>query len=282
MPPFLPPEILTEILSYITDKAYSQRDLYSCCLISKSWYYVAVWELYKRPQIRSSNFQLFVRTLCPSLNVHVKRSTLSDLVRVLDMSALGHDSSKSTTGRLLSRTKAGLVEFVAPQTSLGVNSFAALSRCDRLTKLDLSLVSESIRMSDLDHALQRLAHLTHLSFPRSANQFDTAQDAWNFHWPKTLTTLYLSGGATATFLDHIVRKVPPNIPMALETLHISHNPSLRSAVLRSLLFAVGALPTFTNLSVHHVPHVDRGTMDDIIFVCPHLTSLSLTADFLTD
>jgi hypothetical protein len=42
---------------------------------------------------------LFVRTVCPSVLAHIKPSSLSGLVRVLDLSHIVHNSNKATTAR---------------------------------------------------------------------------------------------------------------------------------------------------------------------------------------
>lgn len=113
----LPPEIIIHILSYIPRRPSSQSTLYSCCLLSRQWYAVAVHRLYHSPCITGKNFKKFVATICPSVNAHVRKSDLADLVRRLDMGSLVHDGSKSLTARLLGRVKVMLEEFVAPQAS---------------------------------------------------------------------------------------------------------------------------------------------------------------------
>ena len=113
----LPPEIILYILSFIPVRPENQSTLCTCCLLSRDWYSSAIPLLYRSPSITSKNFRLFVRTICPSINVHVRKSELAGLVRRLDMGSLVHDGSKSVTARLLGRVKEGLEEFVAPQTS---------------------------------------------------------------------------------------------------------------------------------------------------------------------
>ena len=113
----LPPEIILQILSYIPREPHSQSYLHACCLISRSWYSAAIPFLYHSPHITGKNFKQFVATVCPSVNAHIRKSELADLVRRLDMGNLVHDGSKSLTARLLGRVKGGLEEFVAPQAS---------------------------------------------------------------------------------------------------------------------------------------------------------------------
>lgn len=113
----LPPEIIIHILSYIPRRPSTQSTFYSCCLLSRQWYAAAVHRLYHTPYISGKNFKQFVNTICPSVNAHVRKSDLAELVRRLDMGNLVHDGSKSLTARLLGRVKPMLEEFVAPQAS---------------------------------------------------------------------------------------------------------------------------------------------------------------------
>ena len=113
----LPAEIILQILSYVPKDSKSQSHLHACCLISRSWYSAAVPLLYHSPHITGKNFKQFVATVCPSINAHIRKSELAELVRRLDMGNLVHDGSKSLTARLLGRVKGGLEEFVAPQAS---------------------------------------------------------------------------------------------------------------------------------------------------------------------
>ena len=117
-PLHLPSELLLQILTHLSphDEFY-QPDLFSLTLVSHAWYAAAIPLLYHSPRISGRNFKSFVNTVCPSINAHVRRSALADLVRRLDMSRLVHDGSKSLTARLLGRVKGGLEVFVAPQAS---------------------------------------------------------------------------------------------------------------------------------------------------------------------
>ena len=115
--PILPAELLFNILSHLSRQPKIQPSLYSFCLVSRSWYAAGVYDLYRAPTLAGSRYLLFVRTVCPSINLHVRKNGLAALVRKLDMSRVVHEGSKSITGRLLGRVKGGLEEFVAPQTS---------------------------------------------------------------------------------------------------------------------------------------------------------------------
>ncbi|TVY60886.1 F-box protein, partial [Lachnellula suecica] len=164
----LPTEILTEILSYIPLRPASQPLFWACTLVSRSWYAASIARLYSRPHLHGGNFHRFVDTVCPSKNANIRHSALAPLVRRLDMGELVHNASKSLTARLLGRLKGNIEEFVAPQASFGINSFAALSKCSRLRHLDLSLISASISNKLLFQTLKNLQDLETLFFPRSS------------------------------------------------------------------------------------------------------------------
>ena len=110
----LPQELLQQTFSYLSR---NQKALHACSLTSASWYSASIAFLYESPEITGKNYDAFVQAICPSVNAHVRRNGLADMVRVLDMSSLVHNGSKSLTARLLGRVKTGLEEFVAPQAS---------------------------------------------------------------------------------------------------------------------------------------------------------------------
>ena len=110
----LPQELLQQVFSYLVG---NQKTLHACSLTSSSWYSASIAYLYENPTITGKNYNSFVQAICPSVNAHVRRNGLADLVRRLDMSSLVHNGSKSMTARLLGRVKTRLEEFVAPQAS---------------------------------------------------------------------------------------------------------------------------------------------------------------------
>ncbi len=110
----LPQEVLQQVFYYL---ATNQKTLHACSLTSSSWYSASVAYLYENPTITGKNYDSFVRAICPSVNAHVRRNGLAELVRRLDMSSLVHNGSKSMTARVLGRVKTRLEEFVAPQAS---------------------------------------------------------------------------------------------------------------------------------------------------------------------
>ena len=110
----LPQELLQHIFSYLSG---NQKALHACSLTSSSWYSASIAYLYEAPVITGKNYDAFVQAICPSVNAHVRRNGLADMVKSLDMSSLVHNGSKSLTARLLGRVKTALEEFVAPQAS---------------------------------------------------------------------------------------------------------------------------------------------------------------------
>lgn len=113
--PHLPPEILLHVAKHTT----AQEDLWACSLVSRSWYTASVGRLYGNPYLTGRNFELFVRTICPSINPRVQRTALSSLVRILNMRRLGYHASKSLLSRLLGRVKDSLEVFIGPQGPFG-------------------------------------------------------------------------------------------------------------------------------------------------------------------
>ena len=127
--PPLPLEVIDNILSFIPRVPASQPTLHACTLVSRVWYPAAIGRLYEEPTITGRNYDLFTKSICPSINAHIRKNGLAELVRVLDLSLLVHHGSKSLTARLLGRVKVGLEEFVAPQASFGLVKRPQQCRC---------------------------------------------------------------------------------------------------------------------------------------------------------
>ncbi|RDL36017.1 Uncharacterized protein BP5553_06629 [Venustampulla echinocandica] len=273
----LPTEIITQILSYLPRRAPSQSTFYSCSLVSRAWYSAAVTFLYERPYLTGGNFNSFVQTVCPSKNAHIRKSPLSILVKRLDMSALVHNSSRSLTARLLGRLKGNIEEFVAPQSSFGINSFAALSKCTKLHFLDLSLISASISNRLLFQALKSLEDLEILFFPRSSSRDERdLEDSIPYIWPPKLKALHLAGGVDDYFLTtHLA-----NLPSCVEKLSIQHCSQVHGSPLRVALGRIG--PQLQHLTIRHpMPRLAPGDLDYLLSQCPKLIALRVSADYIT-
>lgn len=133
--PYLPAEIVLQIIFVVRDAGNSQSTLWACTLVSRLWYSVAMQALYEYPEIVGRNFQSFVGTICPAKKSRVNTNQLSNLVTTLDMSMLVHDGSKSLTARLLGRCKKNLKAFVAPQATFGYVHRSSSYWCILLTSL---------------------------------------------------------------------------------------------------------------------------------------------------
>ena len=278
-PIHLPDEIIIQILEYISHSRHCQPTLASCCLLSHQWYDASVPLLYRHPQLYGKNFDPFVRAICPSINLHVRKSPLAHLVRRLDMGSLVHQGSKSMTARLLGRTKGNLQAFVAPVASFGHNCLPALSKCQTLTHLDLSLVSESPPLPDLFKSISHLALLTSLRLPRSSG-FGVHHSASTLSltcWPPNLLDLTISGGIDAHFLHGVVA-----LPTTLRHLSISHCPLAKGhAVTHLLRTAVAPLPQLESLKIAHMPRLSSHALDDVLFLLPQIRRLSVSVDYVT-
>lgn len=277
-PVYLPDEIIIDILSYISrDEASSQHTLWACCLLSRQWYNAAVPLLYERPRIEGRGFDPFVSAICTSINIHVKHSPLSRLVKVLDMHRLVHESSKKLTARLLGRTKESLEVFIAPQASFAINCYPALSKCSKLRILDLSLVSEATPLQTLFNTVKSLSNLEMLRLPRCSGFGTSTVDPDSIRWPPNLHSLYLAGGIDAHFLYGIV-----HFPPTLHDLTMEHCTQAKGPAVRQLLatMSVAQVP-LTSLRISSMPRFGINTLDVILAFFPDLEHLSVSVDYIT-
>ncbi|KAL9603547.1 MAG: hypothetical protein Q9219_001049 [cf. Caloplaca sp. 3 TL-2023] len=229
----LPSEILYKIVSNVELSSSRQHDLWAMALVSRSFYFTAISSLYQKPAIWGRNFQLFVRTICPSINAHVRKTSFSTMVKELDMSRLVHDSCKSLTARILSRLKEGLEVLVAPRAS-----FANLACLEKLSfrcrddaakqRLDLRwpLGLKSLIVTGLisDDSLQHL-----FSLPRSLTSL-TLYQSLPFHPDQMKKLLEVIGSSLISF--HVDSAQPFSHPECLidflpylpnlRTLHVCH------------------------------------------------------------
>ncbi|KAI5357554.1 Putative F-box domain, leucine-rich repeat domain superfamily [Septoria linicola] len=275
-PVYLPDEIIIQIVEHVAQFRSAQITLASCCRLSRQWYSAAVPLLYTNPWIDGKNFDAFVRAICPSKNLHVRKSPLAEFVKVLDMSHLVYSGDKATTARLLSRTKGNIEEFVAPQATFGMNSFAALAKSRGLKVLDLSLVSESPPLVDLFKTISGLTKLSRLRLPRSAG-FSQGFNAAAMTWPPNLEDLCLSGGIDVHFLQGVV-----SFPDSLRSLTVEHCPMAKTgAILHLLRTAMRPLPNLEILKLSNLPRLIGNSLDDVLVILPGLTKLSISVDYIT-
>nr|OQO32668.1 hypothetical protein B0A51_00046 [Rachicladosporium sp. CCFEE 5018] len=275
-PVHLPDEIIIRILEYLAALPDAQTSLASVCLLSRQYYSAAIVFLYRQPILYGKNFDPFTRAICPSINLHVRRSPLSKLVRILDLGRLVHQGSKSVTARLLGRTKEHLEYFRAPQASFAVNCLPALAKCQSLRTLDLSLVSESPPLADLLRTVARIDSLLHLCLPRSSG-FGVHSRPTAFAWPAKLEHLALSGGID----DHFSRGVVA-FPITLRSLTLEHCPHAKGfAVLHLLRTAVQTLPRLEEVRIAYMPRLSSHALDSILLLLPQISKLSISVDYIT-
>ncbi|KAM3068442.1 hypothetical protein ACMFMG_009581 [Clarireedia jacksonii] len=273
----LPLEIISHILSFIPIRASNQSTFHACTLVSRLWYSASIALLYQRPYLTGGNFNSFVTTVCPSKNAHIRQSHLAVLVRRLDMGELVHNSSKSLTARLLGRLKGNIEEFVAPQASFAINSFAALSKCTKLRHLDLSLISASISNDLLFQTLKNLTELETLFFPRSSSSDAQNREKKPYSWPPKLKALHLAGGVD----DHFLHTHLSNVPTALTHFSIQHCSMVYSFALLSTLETIGL--RLQHLTIRHpMSRIGGGALDHVLLSCPSLIAFRISADFITN
>jgi hypothetical protein len=272
----LPTEIISHILSYIPRQEATQSTFWACTLVSRAWYSSSIGILYERPYLHGGNFSQFATTVCPSKNAHIRLSALATLVRRLDMGELVHNSSKSLTARLLGRLKGNIVEFVAPQASFAINSFAPLSKCTKLRHLDLSLISASISNKLLFQTLTHLLDLETLFFPRSSS-LDADRSSTPYTWPPKLKALHLAGGVNDYFLETHLTNTPPS----LQRLSIQHCSQIHTHSLLETLTTLG--PQLTQLTIRHpMSQLPVAALDYILLLCPSLIAFRISADFISN
>jgi hypothetical protein len=113
---YLPPELLLAILSLIPLQGCAQETLHSCCLVSRSWYSVAVTLLYRSPIITMGKYHLFNRTLCPPQKHQNHKNMLSEYVKTLNLRGCCYGFPDDSMEKLLGEVRRGLEVFVAPDT----------------------------------------------------------------------------------------------------------------------------------------------------------------------
>ncbi|KAL6712525.1 hypothetical protein ACN47E_000402 [Coniothyrium glycines] len=276
---YLPDEILLEVLVFLNgwDVRERQTALARFAAVNRQWYDVAIRPLYESPYLTGSAYELFVRTLCPSVMPHIKPTALSSLIKVLDLSYIVHQGNKSTTARLLGRTKASLEVFIAPQASFAINCWASLSKCLRLRILDLSLVSECISFQSLNQTLRQLTDLEHLCLPRCSSNYEGASVSISVRWPPRLQHLSLSGSVSGKFLWDL-RRQPDNFPPTFTSLSVLHSPGLDATGIKPLLCNLAE--QLTTVELRDLPAVKQGRFNGVLDWLPNVTSLTIALDYI--
>ncbi|KAL8766812.1 MAG: hypothetical protein Q9194_006161 [Teloschistes cf. exilis] len=275
--PALPLEILEQVATHVNDLESEdgswlvrQRGLWAMTLVSRTWYAAAITKLYHSPGIRGKNFQLFVRTLCPSINPHIRKTDLSTMIKVLNMSYLVHDGSKSLTSRILGRVKDGLEVFVAPQASFAVNCLAALSKCLHLWKLDLSFIAQTVSIRQLLNSTSKCSQLKWLSIKCDDGSPDDKNSPFPFfEWPPSLKTLVVSGPLSDETLIRF-----GVLPKSLTDLTFSQCPKISRIAVFWLLKDTSQLESLT--IGRRTTNVDCAWLIDWLWALPKLRRLNFT------
>ncbi|KAL8691516.1 MAG: hypothetical protein Q9218_003282 [Villophora microphyllina] len=274
----LPAEILIQVAEYVNHStcrgsgsgAPNQRGLWAMTMVSRSWYAAAVPELYRSPEISGKNFKMFVRTLCPSINPHIRKTDFSDMVKVLDMSYLVHDGSKSLTSRILGRVRDGLEAFVAPQASFAtsINCLASLSKCVHLRKLDLSFIAHTVGITQLLRSISKLTQLEWASL--KCDDGEAALEPADFVWPPNLKKLEISGSLSNDTLRRF-----RSLPASVVDLKFSYCTKINR---RTLLGLLGEFDDqLESLTIgRHNNYVPCGLLADWLQALPKLCRLQIT------
>lgn len=118
----LPPELLIQIISEISNEESSQSSLHACTLVSRRWYSSAIMFLYEAPDLNNGNIQKFLHVICPSSSSDRRNDGLSQMIKRLDLSTVMDELSKSAMARLLGRVKHNLELLIAPPKSFAYAS----------------------------------------------------------------------------------------------------------------------------------------------------------------
>jgi len=220
---YLPDEVLDLIITFVRQNRSStvaQKDLWACCLVSRDWYSSAIKHLYQAPVLSSRNFAEFARTLSPSIASRSRRIGLEDFVQHLDMGMLAYESKRSTTSRLISRTKNSLRTFIGPSVSFSTTSLAPLSKCTCLQQLDLSRDEYDFDLSQLMRSIKSIASLTWLNLSKNCltshyeNNYDRIAQQKAEFWPPSLTFLQFNEShmhTTAGLWNILLTSLPPGL-----------------------------------------------------------------------
>lgn len=315
----LPPEVLQSIFSHVKN---DQPTLHASTLVTRTWYQSAISYLYANPIIDGSNFDPFVRAICPSVNAHIRTNGLAELVRRLDMSRLVHNGSKSLTARLLGRVKGSLEEFVAPQASFAYVCLARdLIRDMKPRLLEAPKLGPNVLFSPQDN----FHKITVFANPSSINCLAALSKCTNL---RLLDLSFVSESLAMSDLLHSIASLPrleilhlprssghetdrsialyrwPNklrelhisggitdqsvvfiadLPHSVTSLSIGNCPRLSMFTICPLLEASGPRLHYLEI-VAPIPYlrVYSGILDDVMNWAPTLRHLKISVDFISE
>ncbi|KAI2085138.1 hypothetical protein LOZ36_004253 [Ophidiomyces ophidiicola] len=195
---YLPPEIISLVLSFVQDLPEANETLTSCCLVSHEWWSMAAPILYEKPKIPPKHYTTFTTILTSNDPLYAPKGELGQHVRRLDLSELVYHSTNSLTARLLRSVRQGLQVFIAPAYSISSINLPSVAKCQKLRILDLSLVVTELTLSEIKTATKSISSLTTLRLPRETSLTLSSND---IPWPPNLTTLQFGGDDPADIPD---------------------------------------------------------------------------------
>jgi hypothetical protein len=285
-PVHLPTEIIETIAMWVAcfdDIDARQCSLWSISLVARDWYNAAIKHLYASPQLHSRNFDLFTRTICPSLRSRGRATGLEDLVTELRMGGLAYVTTSSMTARVLRRVKKSLTLFEGPSHSMSTSSLAPISKLTSLQHLDLSKDKYDFGLDALLRAVHPLGGLTTLSLPRYALHHHQSEEDWStLSWPLALEYLQSNYGTPGT--DESWRMFLQSLPPSLHTLSFQH---IRSYEMTENVTASGVkVPQISNLivGVHAGELVFYGRLSiyNLLRTFPSLVKLEIPGSIFGD
>lgn len=283
---YLPTEILLLVAQFLwhpdNDDSPSdvlserQKAFYSFCLASRQWYSVGIGFLYQAPFFPAgSSFTKFANTLCPPRGARKAKVDLGSLVKTLHMGGLVHHSKNSLTSRLLGQTKKNLEAFVAPRVSFAVNCLPALSKCQNLQVLDLSLVSgTSITFPRLKKAICNLSKLRSLQLPLSLSVTHT--DSID-QWPSQLRRMTIGGSLDPTVMRTF------DWPPSISDLTIRKCTDLSTNAIESMLKNEQLRVGLRALDLDNSnEEMCADGASDVLYTLPNLFHLKIPVDLTND
>lgn len=252
-----------------------QRRMYNFCLVSRQWYSAGISYLYACPELRTGEtLEKFTRTVTqPVCNSARSDVEFGLMVYILKLGHFVDRDYDSLTAPLLSSAKQNLISFVAPQSSLGVDSMMALSKCRSLEQLDLSRTLDiSIEFPHLKEAISNLRHLKSLTLSMNTKLSHT--DISTGDWPNSLRSIKIEGTLDADVMSTFQW---PSHPFKL-TLHRCTN--LNTSMLESVLYNEQLRRSLTRLYIDFSnDRMFEDAPSGILYSLPNLVHLRVPIDF---
>lgn len=156
-----------------------------------------------------------------------------------------------------------------------VNSFAALSKCTNLRRLDLSFIDYSLDLYSLLNSIKNLDRLEYLNYPLSCINKKTKAGEHPPSWPTNLRELHIPGNLGDDSLHFI-----SNFPSSLTHLCVGNCSRLFSPSVHLLLLKLG--PQLESLEIQRSRIIfGESSFDEILVYLPVLRRLSIPAEYIS-